>query len=36
MKAMGAQYGKAAERWLSVSGGNVDRVLDYLFNEGKQ
>jgi len=36
MKAMGVQYGKAAERWLSVSGGNVDRVLDYLFNEGSQ
>jgi hypothetical protein len=30
LKAMGVQYGKAAERWLSVSGGNVDRVLDYL------
>jgi len=30
LKAMGVQYGKAAERWLSVSGGNVDRVLEYL------
>lgn len=35
MKAMGEQYGKAVERWLSVSGGDVDRVLDYLMNEGK-
>ena len=34
MKAMGDQYGKAVERWLVASGGNVDRVLDYLINEG--
>jgi len=36
MKAMGEQYGKAVERWLSVSGGDVDRVLDYLIKEGSQ
>ena len=34
MKAMGDQYGKAVERWLVASGGDVDRVLDYLMREG--
>ena len=36
LEAMGNQYGKAVDRWLSVSGGDVDRVLDYLMNEGRQ
>lgn len=30
MRAMGDQYSKTVERWLSVSGGDVGRVLDYL------
>jgi hypothetical protein len=30
LRAMGTQYGPGVERWLSVSGGNVDRVLEYL------
>lgn len=34
MRAMGEQYGKAVDRWLAVSGGDVDRVLDYLLREG--
>lgn len=34
LRSMGEQYGKAVERWLSVSGGDVDRVLDYLLREG--
>jgi hypothetical protein len=34
LEAMGSQYGKAVDRWLSVSGGDVDRVLDYLMGNG--
>lgn len=30
LEAMGAQYGKAVERWLEVSGGDLGRVHDYL------
>jgi hypothetical protein len=30
MKAMGAQYGPAVERWLTYSGGDVGKVFDYL------
>lgn len=33
LESMGAQYGKAVEQWLSVSGGDLDRVLDYLIRE---
>ena len=34
LQAMGTQYGKAVDRWLQVSGGDLDRVLDYLMREG--
>lgn len=30
LRTMGEQYGKAVDRWLSVSGGDLDRVLDHL------
>lgn len=32
LEAMGAQYGAAVDRWLSI-GGDIDRVLDYLMRE---
>lgn len=35
LEAMGSQYGKAVDRWLAVSGGDVDRVLEYLIREGE-
>lgn len=35
LKAMGTQYGKAVERWLTLSGGDIGKVLDYL-TEGEQ
>lgn len=30
LQVMGEQYGSAVERWLRVSGGDVDKVLDHL------
>jgi DNA relaxase NicK len=30
LEAMGTQYGKAVDRWLSLSGGDVGTVLDHL------
>lgn len=35
MRSMGEQYGPAFERWLSVSGGDVGTVLDYLMRKEK-
>lgn len=34
LEAMGSQYGAAVDRWLAVSGGDVDRVLEYLIGDG--
>lgn len=33
LEAMGGQYGPSVRRWLSLSGGDVGRVLDYLDGE---
>jgi hypothetical protein len=30
LRAMADQYGGAVERWLKVSGGDLDKVIDYL------
>lgn len=35
MRSMGEQYGPAFERWMSVSGGDVGTVLDYLTRKEK-
>lgn len=34
LRAMGEQYGPAVERWLAVSGGDLDKVLAHLMREG--
>lgn len=33
LEVMGDQYGKAARRWLEISGGDVGRLLDHLTEE---
>lgn len=35
IRAMGEQYGGVVDRWLSHSGGDLGRVLDYLANRGE-
>lgn len=36
LRVMGEQYGNAVDKWLRVSGGDLDRVVDYLTDREKE
>lgn len=36
LRVMGEQYGNAVDKWLKLSGGDLDRVLDYLTDREKE